>query len=55
MQDEFHGAPLALAAVVVDSRGEQGGEHLGVALVRDGGAQRVRSVRISGVDVAERN
>ena len=55
LQDEFDGAPFALAEVVVDPRGEEGGEHLGVALVRDGGAQRVRAVRISGVDVGERN
>ena len=55
LQHKFHGASPAFAAVFVDSLGKQGGHHIGTALLSDGDPQGVRSVQISGVDVAERN
>ena len=55
LQYKFHGAPLALAAAFVDALGKQGGHHFGIALVSDGGPQGVRSLQVTGVDVAERD
>ena len=55
LQHEFHGAPLAFAAPLVDPLREEGGHHADVALVGDGGPQGVRPNQIAGIDVAEWN